>query len=600
MPNGYMNKILVVDLTQGKIETEILNDKIKRAFLGGKGIGTWLLYRELKPEVDPLSPDNVFILAVGPLTGTNAPTAGRFCVMTKSPATGTYLDAYCGGFFGQNIKYAGYDAILIKGASKKPVILVIDDDDVRLEDGSQVWQKTVIESNRYLSEKYGKDMRTVTIGPAGERMSKLSGIFSGVRTAGRGGSGAVMGSKKLKAIVIRGTREVEVADKREFEEAVWIAHRALRMSSQVKRLKEIGTANILKLVNAAGALPTKNFQYGQFDKSDEVSGEIWRKDFWKQDIACYGCPIGCSKIAYSEKYDATIDGPDYETIFALGTNCGVADREAIFHANYLCDNYGVDTISVGNIVGFVMELYQRGMITKDDLDGIEAKWGDGDAMVQLTEKIAKGEGIGELLEQGVKEISKKFPGSEDFAMHVKGLEMPGYLPRAAKGIGLSYAISERGACHLRGSPLTEILGGADPLEVKGKAALFKSNQLDSTVVNTLIMCYFVKFGLTLKEIYQMIAPCTGFDYAHPRELEDVGERIVTLARMFNLREGFTEKDDILPKRSLKEPLPSGPAKGQVLELDTMKAEYYQLMGWDENGIPTEERLKKLGLTEILS
>ncbi len=596
--NGFANKILLVDLTKNEVKTENLSDEIKRNLLGGKGIGIYYLYRDLKAGVDPLSAENEIIFSVGPLTGTNAPTAGRFCVTTKSPATGTYMDAYCGGFLGQTIKFAGYDAIVIRGKAKEPVYFVIDNEKVEIKDARNIWGKKVQETNKYFKEKYGNDFQTAVVGPAGERGSRISGIFSGLRTAGRGGGGAVMGSKNLKGFSVRGTGDVKVFDKTEFEEAVWIAHRALRMSSQIKRLKETGTDNILKLVNAAGALPTRNFQLGQFSEAEEVAGEKWRKEFWKKDIACYGCPIACSKIGYSEKFKITIDGPDYETIFALGTNCGVSDRDAIVYANYLCDDYGIDTISTGNIIAFVMELYQKGMIGKDDLDGIEAKWGSGEALVQLTEKMAKGEGIGVLLEKGVREISKQFPGSEEFAMQVKGLEMPGYLPRAAKGIALSYAISERGACHLRGSPLTEILGGADPLQVEGKAALFRSNQLDSTVVNTMILCYFVKFGMTLKEIFQMINPCTGFDYSHPRELEEVAERIINITRLFNQRDGFTSKDDVLPKRSLQEPLPDGPAKGEVVDLDRLKSEYYNLMGWNEDGVPRDETLKKLGITEM--
>jgi len=261
--------------------------------------------------------------------------------------------------------------------------------------------------------------------------------------------------------------------------------------------------------------------------------------------------------------------------------------------------HGIDTISTGNIIGFVMELYEKGFITSDDLDGIKAEWGDGDAMVQLVEKIATGDGVGALLQQGVKKISEKFQGGEKFAMHVKGLEMPGYLPRAAKGIALSYAISERGACHLKGSPLVEILGGADPLAYQGKAELFKTNQSDVSVINALVLCYFVKFGITLKEIFQMINPCTGFDYKNPKELELVGERITTLARMFNAREGFTAVDDTLPERELKEALASGPARGETVDLELLRSEYYQLVGWDEKGVPTEKTLKRLGLTDIL-
>jgi aldehyde:ferredoxin oxidoreductase len=409
----------------------------------------------------------------------------------------------------------------------------------------------------------------------------------------------VLGSKRLKGIALRGTGTVQVHDPAGFDEAAWIAYRMLRMSNQIKRMNDHGTANILGLVNAAGALPTRNYQEGQFERSNEMTGEAWSKEYWTRSIGCYGCPIYCSKIAYSKTRDIAIDGPDFETIWAMGVNCGLTDKEAIIYSNYLCDLYGVDTISVGNIVGFVMELYQRNMISSTDLDGVKAEWGSGDALVALTEKIAKGEGIGELLQKGVREISKHYPGSEDFAMQVKGLEMPAYHPNAAKGIGLSYAVSDRGGCHLRGSPLAELLGGADPLTYEGKADLFKTNQLDVSIIDAGILCYFVKFGITLKEVFQMVNPCTGFEYRDPRDLERVGERITVLSRLFSTREGFSVKDDILPKRALAEPLPSGPAKGHVHELEKLRTEYYHIMGWSENGIPTEERLVELGLKEIL-
>ncbi len=597
---GYKNKILYIDLTKQKFWTEELNEKLTRLMLGGKGLGTWLLYNELPAQCDPLSSDNELIFVTGPLTGTTAPTSSRFGIITKSPATGTYLDAYCGGFFGQKIKYAGYDAMVVKGAALKPSIIVIDDSDIRIEDASQIWGKTTLDSTNYLMDKYGADIKTVVIGPAGERKVPIAGIFSDLRTLGRGGAGAVMGSKNLKAITVRGSGSIQLENQDGFEEAVWVAHRMLRMSSQVKRLTTDGTANILELINATGALPTRNFQSGEFEESEKLTGEYWSKHYWVKTTACYGCPIACTKIAKSKTRDITIDGPEYETIFAIGSNCGVTDHEAIIYTNYLCDLYGIDTISLGGIVAFVMELFQKKMISKAELDGIEANWGSGDALIQLTEKIAKGEGIGELLCKGVKAIAKEFSGSEDFAMHVKGLEMPGYLPRAAKGIGLSYAISERGACHLRGSPLSEVLGGADPLTTEGKAALFKSTQLDTAVINSAMLCYFVKFGITLKEVFQMVNPCTGFEYKNPKELEKVGERITTLSRLFNVREGFDVTNDILPKRCLSEPVPSGYAKGQVVQLEKLRSEYYQLMGWDENGIPIEKTLEDLQLGEIIN
>ena len=599
MDRGFKNKILRVNLTTGKISAEQLKKNVMRLLLGGKGLGAWYMYNEIKSHTDPLSPDNLLIFVTGPLTGTTAPTAGRFGVMTKSPATKTILDSYCGGFFGQTMKFAGYDGIIISGAAKEAKVLIIDDDQVAIKSGKEVWGKTTIDTANFLKSKYGKNFQTIVIGPPGERKANIAGIFNDERTAGRGGAGAVMGAKMLKAILLRGTGEVKLYNPNEFEEAVWIAERMLRMSSQVKRLAVDGTANILELVNSAGALPTRNFQSGQFEKSKEITGETWRKEYWERDIACHGCPIGCSKVARMKTTGLAIDGPDYETIYALGSNCGIADKEAIVHANYLCDLYGIDTISVGNIIGFVMELYQREMISTDELDGIEAKWGSSEALIRLTEKICKAEGIGSLLQMGVREISKQFSGSDSFAMQIKGLEMPGYLPRAAKGIGLSYAISERGACHLKGSPLIELLGGADPLTNEGKPQLFKTTQSDVSVINAAILCYFVKFGITLKEIFQLVNPCSGFEYNNPRDLEKVGERISTLSRLFNTRDGFSSENDTLPKRCLSEPLPSGPAKGHMVELDSMKSEYYQLMGWDEKGVPTEEKIKELGLYDII-
>ncbi len=592
---GYMNNILRVDLTTGRFRNEKLDEKVMPLVLGGKGLASLILYHELAPHTDALSPEVPLIFAVGPLTGTTAPTAGRLGVFTKSPATGTILDSYAGGFFGQTMKWAGYDAIIMTGKAETPKILVIDNDKIRLDDAADIWGLGTMAATEKLRTRYGSDFRTAVIGPAGERRAPIAGIFCDLRTAGRGGAGAVMGSKNLKGVAVRGTGAVAVHDPDMFQEMVWVANRMLRMSSQIKRMRDHGTANIVELINAAGGLPTRNFQSGQFEGHQELWGETWSQEYWKESAACFGCGIGCTKIAQHKKYGYRIDGPEYETIFAVGSNCGVTDREAIIEVNYLCDDYGIDTISTGVIISFVMELYQRGMVTPAALDGIEAKFGSGEALVALTKKICQGEGIGQRLQYGVREFSKNFPGSEAFAMQVKGLEMPGYLPRSAKGVGLSYAISERGACHLHGSPLSELMGGADPLTVSGKAALFKMNQLDIAVIDSAILCYFTKFGFTLKEVWQMINACTGFSYRNPRELEKVGERATTLARLFNVREGFTKQDDTLPGRCLTEPLPSGPAKGHVVELDAMRSEYYQLMGWDENGVPTPQRLKELGL-----
>ena len=334
--HGYADCILRVNLTTKTWSTDRLDPQLMRLLLGGKGLGAYHLYKELAPHTDPLAPANPLIFVVGPLTGTIAPTAGRFGVVTKSPATHTFLDSYCGGFFGQTMKFAGYDAIIVEGASPEPVSLVIDDEKIRLQSANDLWGSTTTEATRKLKGALGEGFQTAVIGPPGERMAPIAGIFSDERTAGRGGAGAVMGSKKLKAIAIRGTGSVTVDDPVEFDEAAWIAYRMLRMSNQIKRMSDDGTANILGLVNAAGALPTRNFQEGQFEHSSEMTGDVWRREYWTRTIGCHGCPIYCSKVARAKTRPLSIDGPDYETIWAVGVNCGLTDKEAIVYSNYLC------------------------------------------------------------------------------------------------------------------------------------------------------------------------------------------------------------------------------------------------------------------------
>jgi len=361
-------------------------------------------------------------------------------------------------------------------------------------------------------------------------------------------------------------------------------------------------------INETGALPTRNFQTGRFKGADRISGEAFRETLWKKDFACsMGCTIKCSKIASLEgkPYSGTmIDGPDYETVFALGSNCGVDDVEAISYANYLCDLYGIDTISTGNIIGFVMELYEKGMVGRRELEGIEATWGSSQALVGLVKKIGEGEGIGADLQSGVRKLSQKYKGSESFAMHVKGLEMPAYEPRAAQGMGLCYAVSERGACHLRaytaGAELLGYGGGADPRAYdRGKVQLAVDRQDEKAVVDSSVLCFFTLFGMRLKELYQMVVPCTGFNYKDVSELKRLGARVITLARLFNIREGLGRRDDTLPERSLTVPLTEGPSAGQVVHLEQMLNEYYDLREWDLNGEPTKETVRELELDKIV-
>jgi aldehyde:ferredoxin oxidoreductase len=595
---GYNDCILRVDLASGVTGNEPLPDPAMRPLLGGKGLGAYLLLKELPPHVDALSPENRLILDVGPLTGTTAPTGGRLGSTTKSPSTGTYSDAYCGGFIGQTLKYAGYDAVILQGAASEPVLLVIDDAHVELRPASHLWGQTVPQTNESLHEQFGTGWQTLVIGPPGEKRSNIAGIFNETRALARGGVGAVMGSKNLKAIMVRGTGTVAVADRVRFDRALQLAARAIRMSSSISRMKVDGTANILEFINAVGALPTRNFRQGQFEAADEITGTSFRENDWKSDYACFGCPIACSKV--TRPVDGKLlEGPEYETIFALGSNCGVGDREAIIRMSQLCDEHGIDTISAGGIIGFVMEMFETGLVSARDLDGIEPGFGNCQAALALIKKLALVEGCGEWLSQGVAKIVERYPESASFAMHVKGLEMPAYHPNAAKGMALAYAISERGACHLRGAPLSEVLGGADPLTPDVKAQLFRDHQSESALWNSAVLCCFPGFGMNLKELWQLVNAATGFEYGSVKEFELVGECINTLCRLFNSREGFDRRQDTLPARNLSQSLGQGPAKGQVVELDLMLDDYYARMGWDKNGIPTMQRLSELGLDQLL-
>ncbi len=583
--SGYCDNVLRIHIGSGEVRTEPLPETATRLLLGGKGLGAYYLYHELPPGTDPLGPDNLLILHTGPLTGTTAPTAGRFGSTTKSPATGTYSDSYCGGFFGQTLKYAGYDALIFSGAAPAPVLVVIEDAEVRILPAADLWGRTIPQTVELLKERYPETgWQSLVIGPPGEQLCNIAGIFNETRALARGGVGAVMGSKRIKAILVRGSGTVKVHDRAAFDRANQLAYRAVRMSSAITRLKVEGTANILEFVNMVGALPTRNFQSGQFAGADEISGEAWRKNSWKRDYACFGCPINCSKVT-REVDGKQLEGPEYETIYALGSNCAIADQDCIIRMSLLCDEYGIDTISAGAIIAFVMEAFEKGIIPAADLDGLEPRFGDCRAALSLMEKMARVEGCGAWLNAGVAQIAQRYPATRHFAMHVKGLEMPAYHPNAAKGMALGYAISERGACHLRGAPLTEVLGGADPLVTSGKARLFRDHQSESALYNSAVLCHFPSFGMTLKELYQLINATTGFEIADVHEFEQIGERINTLCRLFNTREGFARAQDTLPERNLRQPLADGPARGQVVELDPMLDEYYALMGWSANGEP---------------
>ena len=599
---GYAGGMVKLDLSSGKVEKVVLSQRDALMVLGGKGLGSLLLYNSVRRGVDPLSPENPLILATGPLTGTLAPSSCRFSIVTKSPHTGLFLDSNCGGFFGVELKKAGFDAAIIIGKASQLSMVVIDNGDVYVEDATWLMGLKTMEAEKKVKDRLGEGFRVLTIGPAGEESVPIAGIFTDQRCAGRGGAGAVMGSKNLKSIAVRGEKPITVYDPDGFEKACWRAHRRIRMHEVTARSLPIyGTVNIIETVNEAGALPTNNFKTGVFQDAWKISGYEWRRGLWKKDKACFGCPIACSKLAFSSSY--VVDGPDYETLWALGPLCGVSDKEAIVYANWLCDAYGVDTISTGVIVSFVMELYERKILKSEDIDGIDAEWGSSEALLKLVEKICRGDGVGRELRLGVKKLSVKY-GCEDVAMHVKGLEMPGYEPRAAKGMGLGYATSDRGACHLRAYTADKELlaygGAVDPVKVDGKAKLVVDYQNEKALIDSTGICFFASFALSFREIGEMLATATGLPLDEADTLRTIGERVYNLTRLFNVREGVRRKDDCLPRRLLKEHMPEGPAKGSTVELDKMLNEYYVLREWDENGIPKSETIKRLNLDAIIS
>jgi aldehyde:ferredoxin oxidoreductase len=609
MVGGYIGRTLYVDLSKAKLTKNPLDLSMARKFIGGRGLGIRVLYEELKTkDIDPYSPENLLIFATGPLTGTIAPSAGRHCVITKSPLTGTCLDSHAGGRFGPELKYAGYDFIVISGRAKKPVYLWIDDENVELRDAQNIWGRIVSETEKIIKEEVGdQEVKIAAIGPSGEKLVSFASILNELhRAAGRGGAGAVMGSKNLKAIAVRGSGGIAIADVKTFIQIVKEANEIIKKHHTTGihgTLPKYGTAGILNVMNEHGILPTRNFQTGIFEEAEKISGEKMAETILKRNKACASCIIRCARFCIIDEgpYQGTIiEGPEYETCWSFGAQCGINRLDVIAKANLLCNEYGIDTISTGNVIGFAMECFEKGLINLKDTDGINLKFGDPEAMLATVEKIALKEGFGSVLAQGVRKASEIIgKGASNFAMHVKGMEMPAYDPRGAKGQGLAYATSNRGACHLRAYMIKyEILGtpfSVDPFSTQGKAKLVAQTQDEYAIFDSLILCIRVPLAVSMEVIARLLSAATGWDF-RMEELMKAGERIYNMERLFNAKVGFTRKDDTLPTRILKEKMPEGPAIGNTVELDEMLNEYYTIRGWNKDGIPKEEKVQELEIT----
>ena len=603
---SWQGQVLRVNLTAGTCEAEPLNTKWAQEYLGERGLATKYLWENMDPKADSMGPENVLIFATGPLTGTMASTSGRYVVVTKGPLTGAIACSNSGGKFGAELKYAGYDLLLIEGRSEEPVYLLIQDERVTLEPADEIWGTTVWNTEEWIRSKHSNpQLKVATIGIAGEQGVRYAAVINDLhRAAGRSGVGAVMGSKNLKAVAARGTRGVAVKDPVRFMEAVNHAKKILVDSSGRAALTKYGTNEMLTTQQAFGGLPTRNFQEVQFEGADNIDAAAMLKvaeDGHRNLVtnrACFGCTIACGRIAHIREDHFTIvnrkeywhasGGLEYETAFAVGSVVGVDDIDACTFAGYLTNEHGLDPISFGVTLAAAMELYEMGVITKEDTDGVELTFGNAEALTIMVEKTGKHEGFGQVLGMGSKRMCEKY-GHPELSMSVKGQEFAGYDSRALQGMGLGYATGNRGACHLKHDTFAE---DYDDQTGTGKAEPCKKSQDRQAAVDSTGVCMFVDWE-TKDFAAQIDAACEGnWDAGR---LIQTGERIWNLERMFNLAAGFTAADDTLPDRLLKDPCPSGTAKGRVNELDKMLPEYYSLRGWTEDGRPTSETLERLGL-----
>ena len=617
--SGYMGKILRVNLTEGKITEEFPDEETLKMYLGGAGLATWYLFNEVPKGVDPLGAENKLMLFTGPLTGTTSPSTGRYTAVSKSPLTGIWGQASSGGKWGVDFKRSGFDGIIFEGISPKPVYLVTDEGKYKLLDATGLWGKNTSDTTKLLRSEHGDKFNVCCIGIAGENLVKYAAIMNDIdepfwgRAAGRCGMGAVMGAKRVKAIVSKGTMKIEVADKEGYlEEAKkrynWVNESLLKMTLEV-----YGTAAVIDLVNVKGGFPTNNWQTGVFPNFENINGTAINESILVDRKACFACPIACGRLIEIKTgpYACKGEGPEYESLGALGAMCGIDDLEAVTYAHLLCNELGLDTISAGSTIAFAMECYEKGILSKEDADGLELKFGNTDVMLKLLDKIAKREGIGDLLAEGTKKMAEKLgKGSEKFAMHVKGLELPAYDPRAAKITGLSFVTANRGGCHITAfvqGPaflsmpfmiVDEYDLGDILQEIPSTARIVKKMEDAFVNFDSCGACKFMGMVLTPADWALLISKGTGLDLTED-EFKKTGERIYNLERAFNIREGATRADDTLPARLLEEPMPEGPGEGQVVNLDVLLDAYYEFRGWDKNGKPTPEKLKELGLEWLI-
>ncbi|MEM2560614.1 MAG: aldehyde ferredoxin oxidoreductase family protein [Candidatus Bathyarchaeia archaeon] len=604
VPGGYNGKILRADLSKGRVKVENIDDAFCRKYLGGSGFVTYFLLKELQPRIDPLSPENKLIFAVGPVTGTSILGAARFSAGAKSPLSGGIAWSQAGGFWGVELKRAGYDTIIIEGKADKPVYLWICDEEAEIRSATHIWGQKTKETQQIIREEIGdKSVRVIMIGPAGERLVRFACIMDGTHdAAARGGLGAVMGSKNLKAIALRGHKSPSLADPERVKELTkWMVD-SLYKDWMTKANHEYGTGGpVHEGMEEIGALPVKNWREGKFPGWGKIHAGVIKDTMRVGMEGCWGCPVRCKKVCkFDDPYphDPAYGGPEYETLASFGCNCGIDNLKAIVKANELCNAYGLDTISTGSVIAFAMECFEKGLISIEDTDGIELKFGNDEALLKCIELIAKRQGFGNQLAEGTARLAKKIGGeAEKIAIHVKGIDLGYHEPRLWPSVGLGFMINPHGADHVCNAHLatTELT----PEDV----ILFKAEQSRQLILDCMVMCHFftLMIGATAgaKEqatMAEIIAAVTGWKISMV-ELERIAERIFTMARLFNIREGFTSEDDNLPPRFFQ-PKIDGSLFGRALDPDKMekaKRYYYMIMGWNEKGIPLSEKIQELDI-----
>ena len=610
---SFAKRILYVDLTTGKTEVKPLKEKLAKEYIGGIGLGMKLWLDHSKAGVDPLSPENPLIFMTGPLTGTMAPSAGNsYAVVSKSPLTGTIGESKAHGFFGSEVKRAGYDAIIFTGKSEKLVYAWIDDDSVQLLDAAHLSGKSPQETEETIREELGDFyVRVSAIGEAGEKLVRIACIMNDeFRAIGRGGMGAVMGSKNLKAVAVRGTNDVNVANLEEFKEFVRTVHERMK-GPATRKYRTLGTPENVLVLNAIAALPTRNFSQATFEGAEKVSGERLNEIYIKKIVGCATCGMRCDHIALvpEGEYKGTVSRIEFECLWAVGPLCGVDRLDAIIEAIYQANYYGMDGISTGVVVAFAMDLYENGIITKKDTDGLELNFGDPHALVETIKRMGSRKGwLGDVLAEGSKRAGEKIgKGAEKYANHIKGMELPGYDLRTLKTAALGFSVSYRGACHLRsGAYSPDVKGKVDRFKIeKGRGKIVMDGEDLYNVVDSLILCKFSRGVMYegLKDMATYYTLSTGIEMTAD-DLLKAGERINNLARVINIREGKgTRDDDTLPWKIMNVPVPDeGVAKGAVVnqkEFDIGLDDYYSVRGWTKDGIPTPEKLKEVGLGDLV-